>query len=211
LGFILVFVLAGVVTLVAYWWFKGSVYFDDFTLWASGNVFLLSVSLVVIKIIGIIWPPLPGAVFTLASVPFLGWFLAYLLDLIGSLIGSSIAFWLGKKYGFPFLRKLFGDGLVKRIKKFKVKPRREIESVFLLRTLGGGVLLEMVSYASGLLSISYRNFLIGSILSHILIGIPIYYFVGSLLDGRNILVTVFSGIVIVLLFFKFKDRYLEKL
>ncbi len=209
LYYVFAFVLAFVGTIALYWWFKDSVYFDGFTLWASSNALLLGVSLVVIKIIGIVWPPLPGAVFTLASIPFLGWFLAYLLDLIGSLLGSSIAYWLGRKYGFPFLKKLFGDDLVKRVKKFKIRPKREIESVFLLRVFGGGVLLEIVSYASGLLSISYRNFLIGSILSHMLIGIPVYYFVGSLFDGRNLILVVASAVVFVLLFWKFRNRYLE--
>ena len=58
-----------------------------------------------------------------------------------------------------------------------------------------------------LFKIGYKNFMIGTVLSHILMVVPAYYFFGNIFAGKNIIISfVFLGILI-LLFTKFKKRY----
>ena len=98
---------------------------------------------------------------------------------------------------------------LEKLEDFKIKKDRELEMIFLIRTLGGGMVVEVVSYASGLFKIGYKNFLIGTVLSHMLVVIPAYYFFGNIFAGKNILISIASMGVLILLFTKFKKRYFE--
>ena len=63
----------------------------------QSNLILFVPTIIILKALGIIYPPMPGIAFTLASIPLVGWELAYLMDLVGNLIGVTSAFYLGKK------------------------------------------------------------------------------------------------------------------
>ena len=111
----------------------------------------------------------------MASIPFLGWFNAYLVDFFGSLFGGIIAYFLGKKYGHPLLNKILGSDLTEKIEKVKIKKDKEIEGVFVYRLAFGSTILEAIYYGAGFLKIGFKNFLIGSTLSHIVIGVPSFF------------------------------------
>ena len=195
-------------TFLAYLWFVQTPYFETFKLWSQGNLALYFAILALIKVIGIIWPPLPGGIFTLASIPILGWPLAYLADLTGSIIGSSAAFFIAKKWGWDFIKKIFDADIIEKIKKIRIKKSKEIESIFLMRIFGGTI-IEAVCYGAGMFGVSYRNFLIGSILSHPAFSIPLFYFAGSIMNGSGVFLGGFMLLFIVVLFYKLKHRYFE--
>src|SRR3989337_132416 len=95
------------ISVVLYLWFIKLPIFQHFVLWVQQNLLLYFLFLLFIKILGILWPPLPGGLFTLGSIPAIGWELAYIADLVGSVIGSSGAFFMGRRYGPKLLRKFF--------------------------------------------------------------------------------------------------------
>ena len=97
----------------------------------------------------------------------------------------------------------------KKIKSINVKQHREIESVFVLRMLGGGTVMEAVCYGAGLLNVKYKNFLIGSVLSHILFGIPLFLLTNQLFSTKNIVMTGIWVIVPLFILWKVKGRYFE--
>jgi uncharacterized membrane protein YdjX (TVP38/TMEM64 family) len=196
------------VTLGAYFWFARSPYFEPFSLWTQSNLVLFYVFLFFVKAIGLIWPPLPGGVFTLGAIPLIGWSNAYLIDFAATAVASSGAYWLGKRYGMTLVEKITGKGMIEKIQKINIKKERELEAVFLLRLLGGGVVVEVVSYASGLFRISYKSFILGSLLSHLVYGIPYYFLFGNLFSGKNIMMSIVLATILVTLYLKFKNRYL---
>ena len=205
-------ILAGLVTagtMILYYLFSKSVYFDIFFAWSKQNIVLFTAILFLLKIFGIVWPPLPGGIFTLAAIPFIGWLPAYLVDFIGSLVGSSIAFWVGKKYGYPLLDKLFDQTTIDKIKNIKIKPHREIEAITTLRILTGSLFMEAICYSAGLLNVRFINFFIGSIISHLVVGVPAFYLVGGLFDFNNLLFGVLGFVIIIPLLVKLKGRFLE--
>lgn len=195
-------------TIALYFWFTKSPYFESFNLWAQQNLLLFYVTLLTAKILAIVWPPLPGSLFTLGSIPFIGWFQSFLVDLAGGLIGASIAYWLGRKYGYPFLEKLFNDDLVQKIKETKIRPNREIESIFMGRAAGNGNLMELVCYGAGVLRVRFHNFFIASFLAGFL-SLPIYYLGGNLFDGSSLIMGMLVGALTLFLFWKLKGRYVE--
>lgn len=198
-----------VFTLSFFSWFLKTEYFTLLKFWAGQNIVFFFLTLVLIKVVGILWPPIPGGIFTLAAIPVLGWFPAYLSDLAGSLIGSSLAFFLGKKYGYPFLKKIFDKEMVLKIKNIKFKKNKELESIFVLRILSGSIFLEAICYGAGLLNVKFVNFFVASLLSHVVVGVPVYYFAKNIVSSDNIFLNIVSLIIVVLIFWKLKGRYLE--
>ena len=203
------FVGVTAITIIFVYLFSKSIYFSLLNSWIQSNVVLYVASLFFIKVIGIVWPPISGGIFTLASIPFLGWKLAFITDLSGSTVGGLIAYFLGKKYGFPFLVKLLGNDIVAKIKKIKIKKGREIEAVFIYRFLFGSVILEAIYYGAGVLNVNFGKFVIGAILSHVVIGIPIFYLASSIFSGPNMVFTISLSIIALVVILKTKGRYFE--
>lgn len=195
--------------MAAYLWFINHESFHTLQTWSAQNPLSFATLLTSIKIIGIIWPPLPGGLLTIGAIPVIGWHNAYFIDLIGSIIGSSLAYYIGKRYGYNLLSKLFDDSIINKIKNIKVKKTREIEATFTLRLIGGNTVMEAVCYGAGLLNIKYKNFLIGSIGSHVLLGIPTFYFAGNFLRARNLALNGVLALITVYLVWKIKGRYFE--
>jgi len=206
--YILILGAGFLITFGAYFWFTRSPYFEPFKIWTESNIVLFYIFLFFIKVTGIVWPPLPGGIFVLGSIPLIGWFNAYLIDFTAGLVGSTIAYVLARKYGMPLVKKIVDEGMVQKIEQIKIRKERELETIFLIRTLGGAVVVEVVAYASGLFKIGYKNFLIGTILSHILVVTPAYYFFGNIFAGKNIIISIVSFAVLLLLLAKFRKRYL---
>src|SRR3989344_3025781 len=122
-----IFILIFAITLIFFFWFFKSPYFFVVDGWIRQNIILYVFSLFIYKSVGVLFPPIPAGLVTLASIPFLGWFGAYLVDLVGSIFGGMIAYFLGKKYGHPLMVKILGEEITSKIEKVKIKKDKEIE------------------------------------------------------------------------------------
>ena len=197
-----------IVTVVAYTLFVKSTSFESLLNWAQINKLIFLASLIFVKALGIVWPPIPGGVLTLGSIPILGWQLAYFSDFLGSMIGSTVAYYLGRKYGIPFLKKILSDEILEKVEKIKMKSNKEFEAIFFLRAFGGTV-VEIIVYAAGLLKVNFVNFLSASVLSHLIFGIPGFYLTSNVISGENYVITLVSLGALAFVFSKFKGRYFE--
>lgn len=189
-------------------WLRQSGNFESFYLWSQNNFYLYVAVLFLLKVAGIVYPPLPGGILTLGSIPVIGWVNAYLIDFVGSTVGSTINYFMGYKYGISFLDKILDNSAVDKIRSMKIKKGKELETVFMLRVLGGTV-MELVSYACGVLKVKFVFFILVSIASHLAIGIPTYYLAESILTTQNIVISLILSAALLYLFFRFKDRYFE--
>ena len=204
---VLTFVFVAFVVL-AYWFFKSS-YFPIVDAWVKTNIVLYVFALFIYKSIGVLFPPIPAGMLTLASIPFLGWFGAYMVDMAGSIFGGMFAYWLGRKYGRKILHKLFNASMVEKIVKTKIKKGKEIEAVFTFRVLLGSIILEAVYYGAGFLKIPFGKFLIGASLSHIVVGIPSFILANNIFSGKNLILTGILSVVALVFVIKTKGRYFE--
>jgi uncharacterized membrane protein YdjX (TVP38/TMEM64 family) len=178
------------ITLIAYNAFVRTEHFHDLLAWSASNILLLCFFLILIKIIGILWPPIPGIVFTVAAIPVIGWAPAFGVDLIGALIGTCFAFGLSRRYGPKVILKLFGEGGLKQVQRFKFKPEKELEAVIVTRAFTSAV-SELVSYGAGLTTIRFRNFFLGTLISYLVIGMPMFYLLGFVFKQESL----FAGII----------------
>lgn len=197
------------VSFLGYVYFSKTPQFEEFFHWSQNNLYLFIPVVLLFKIAGVVYPPLPSVVFTIAAIPILGWFPAYLIDLTGSLAAGAIDYYLGKRYGYRILNKLFDSQVVEKIKTIRVKPGREIESVIVMRILLGGIIIEAIYYGAGLLGIRFKNFMIGTSVSHIILGIPTFLIGSSIFQAQNLLISITLGVTAILIIYKVKGRYFE--
>lgn len=207
---IIIFVIGLALTLTAYFWFIQSPYFDVFKIWTARNFILYLFILVILKTVGLIWPPLPGGLLTAGSIPVLGWLPAYLSDLTGSIIGASAAYYIAQKWGYKFISKIFDEITIEKIRNIKIKKHRELEAIFFSRIFGGTI-VEAICYAAGLLNINFINYLIGTIASHVALGLPFYFFTNNLFEGKNFIVSFLIAVAFIPWLLIAKKRYLEGL
>lgn len=196
-------------TIVGYAWFSRQPSFQLFMDWAQANFWLYVSILIIIKILAVVWPPLPGGLFTIGSIPIIGPINAFLADFVGGTIGCIIAYFLGRKYGYKLLDKLFDKDILKKIKSIKINKDHEIEAVLLVRGFTSSV-SEAVSYAAGLLGIHFKNFIIGTLLSNLIV-LPYFFLWENVIsfNPKNIIYNLLIMLPAAYLFYKFKGRYLE--
>lgn len=202
------FVIAWVAGMVGIHFLKSNV-FQTYISWAQSNMVLFVSTLIVIKFVSVIFPPLPSVVMSFSAIPIVGWFNAYLIDYAGSMLGSSASYYLAYKYGTPILSKILDRNTVENLSKVKIKIGKEIESVVVLRVLTGATLVEAVNYGAGLLKIPYNKFLIGFLISHPLIGLPMFYFVNSIIQQQNVLITILLAAVGLFSVYLLRGRYFK--
>ncbi|OGH68740.1 MAG: hypothetical protein A2754_00025 [Candidatus Magasanikbacteria bacterium RIFCSPHIGHO2_01_FULL_47_8] len=202
-----------VASFLGYLWMVRQDFFGGLVLWAQENLLLYFAVLVLIKMIGIVWPPLPGGLLALGSVPVIGWTYAFAADAIGGIIGASVAYFLGKKYGRKILRKFFDETTVERVDKVKIAKNHELEAIFILRLFTGSI-SEAISYGAGVLKVKYRSFLLGTSVAYIFF-IPVFYIMGNILrpdgsfDWRFTLLNGSAVLAMGFLFYKLRGRYFE--
>jgi len=167
------------------------------------------ISLLVGKSVAVIYPPLPGGLLTLGSIPLVGWKWAYTIDIIGSSFGATIAYFLGRKYGVRLLNWLMGEKMTKKITDVNVKQKSQFEAAFMLRTASGGVLSDGLAWGGSLIGLDYLPFILGYIVSHLLTTLPIFYLLSLSIELRSWVIVVPAALVAWFLIYKLKGRYFE--
>jgi len=203
------FLLISLVMLIGYMWFVKSPYASSLNEYADDNFVLFCSVLVFIKFVGIVYPPISGGYFTLAAIPIIGWEYALICDLTGSVLGGSVDYYLGRKYGIKIVKKFFGNAISEKIGLIKIKKGKEIEGLIVLRILAGATIVEAIHYAAGLFRIDFWKYTIAMVISHLIIGVPIYWIFGGVL-GTNLTLYLIPVLILALIvLYKMRGRYLE--
>lgn len=161
------------------------------------------------KTVSIVYPPLPGVVLTLASVPLIGWEAAYLVDITGSVFGAIISYQLGQKYGKSILKTILGEKLSGKILQIKLKQKNQVESAIVLRIAAGGALSDGLAWGASLIGFRLLPFIIGYSVSHVITTLPIFYFVGVSIAFHSWVIVGTAAVIAWFLVYKFKGRYFE--
>ena len=200
-------VLAAVATVIFYFWFVKQPFFGAFVAWSGRWLWLYVIVLVFFKALAIVWPPIPGGLLTLGSVAVIGWKWAFFGQVLGGLLGGSIAYFLGRKYGYWLLSKFFDETIIEKIKNVKIYKHREFEAIFFLRIFTTAI-SEAISYGSGLVGIHFRTFFVATLCGFV-IELPIFYLASTILHGGNWFITGPLVLVAGFLFYKLQGRYFE--
>lgn len=167
------------------------------------------VFIILAKAASIVYPPLPGIILTLAMIPILGWQKAYIVELIGSLLGVTAAYGLGYRYGEKLIKWIAGETLLKKIKAVKLKPGNQFEAAFVLRTASGGALSDTLAWGASLIGLRYWPYFLGHWANHVLATLPLFFLIGLSIKLHTWLIAIPVMIFGWLIIWKFKGRYFE--
>lgn len=125
----------------------------------------------IIVIIGIIFAPLTTVPLWPLASNLWGWEIAGIINSTGWIIGGLIAFWIGRRYGEPLVKKLIS---LDQLRKYeKMMPEEDLLwAVILLRMT---IPVDILSYGLGIFSkVKYKTHTLATI-----IGIPPIAFLAS--------------------------------
>jgi len=182
---------------------------DGLVVWARQNLVVYFIFLVAVKTMGLIFPPIPGGLVTWGSIVIIGWQMAFAADFIGAMIGAIANYYMGKKWGVTIVKKIFGDTISNKISKLKIRKGREVESVAVFKIAGGGTIVEAISFFAGIIDLNLKQFLAGSAIASLVIGLPTYILTDNLLSSRNIALNLAAIVAGFLVLYKVKGRYFE--
>jgi len=154
----------------------------------NSHIFLGPLLLILWRIIGIIFPIIPAGVISFAAVPIFGWLATYIYTVTGIMIGTSISFFLARKFREPLAGRFVP---LKKLHQLEgeLSERKRFLAIVALRLFTVPV-MDFSSYAAGLTRISFPKFFLATLIASIP-DIGIFYF------GEKLYETVFGKSVII--------------
>ena len=123
----------------------------------SGFGVLGAVLFILIQVVQVVVPILPGGVSCLAGVLLFGAVKGFLYNYIGICIGSILAFSFAKSCGRPLLHKLFGQKLLQKYDGWTADKRR-FDRLFVLAIFLPVAPDDFLCYLAGTTAMSWRLF-----------------------------------------------------
>lgn len=155
--------------------------------------FLAPFTIIVLRFLGVVLAPLPGAPVSFASMAVLPWHEALIWNFIGAESGAIAAFLIARKFREPVVA-LFAP--LEKIHQWqdRISEKRQFWSFagFRVMTL---VAFDFVSYAAGLTKLPFRTFLFATFLIDIPANLIFFYF-----GGLAVKYSIFIFAVFVLIF-----------
>ena len=128
------------------------------------------------RFLAIVIAPLPGQPVAFMSMAVMPWWQAWTANFIGADVGAVVAFLIARKFREPVAARFTG---LHDLHKFEaaLSGRTRFWGFLGLRFVAAGA-LDFFSYAAGLTKISFRVFLLATLLADIPISLAFFYFGG---------------------------------
>lgn len=148
--------------------------------------------LVLWRMLAIVVPPIPGGLISISLIPVFGWFHTFIYTSIGVLVGTSICFFLARKFREPFVKRFVP---LRQLHEWqdKISERTQFVSFLGIRLTTGSV-MDYISYVAGLSKMRFRIFFTATLIS--LGSDAVLYYLG----GRAFEVSAYLAIGLVVLF-----------
>jgi len=143
--------------------------------------------------------PLPGSPIAFASMVLLPWHKAFLYNFVGSELGAIIAFWVARRFREPIVKYV---APLKKIHEWqdKISEKKQFWGFVGLRVVSVTA-FDFISYAAGLSKLSFRTFLVASLLVDIPVSLLFFYLGGLAVEYSVFLFALFSVVFIIALLF----------
>jgi uncharacterized membrane protein YdjX (TVP38/TMEM64 family) len=147
---------------------------------------------------------IPGPVFTIAGGYAFGIFWGTIYSLIGTLFGSILVFYLGRKYGRPFVESIVNKNDLKKFDKYFKKKGKP--ALFITRAIPVFLPNDLISFASSLTKLKYKEYIIISLIGFIPNLFLLNLFGDQISQGATPLTLIILSILgILLLVYLFRD------
>lgn len=160
---------------------------EFFSEFGSHYPFVAPLLFILLRSLGIIIPPIPGIFIDLVGIATFGWAFGFVYGEIGIMVGSMVAFWVGRLFREPALRYV---APLRRVHEWenKISENTKFWAFVLLRLLSSPA-FDYVSYVAGLTKISARKYFWATLIGSIPIVFLIYY-LGEIAFSRGLYYTL---------------------
>lgn len=168
------------------------------------HLYIGAILLVLLRIIGMIVPMIPGGIVSFAVVPIFGWFATYVYTALGIFIGTSIAFWLARIYREPLVTRFVSLKRIHELEK-QISGKKQFIAIFAFRLFTVPV-VDISSYIVGLTKISYKKFALATFLATVPETL-IFYFGEEFykrLFGKSLFIGIIAMLIIGSIYFIIK-------
>ncbi|MDO8582491.1 MAG: VTT domain-containing protein [bacterium] len=147
------------------------------------------------RFLAIVVAPLPGQPVAFMSMAVMPWWHAWAANFIGADMGAVVAFLIARKFREPVAERFTG---LHDLHKFEaaLSGRTRFWGFLGLRFVAAGA-LDFFSYAAGLTKISFRVFLLATVLADIPISLAFFYFGGMAAQYGVYIMIVFIALFMV--------------
>ncbi len=172
----------------------------------SEHLIIGAILLVALRTLSNVLPAIPGGMIVFSVIPIFGWFIAFLCNMIGILLGASIAFFLARVYREPLVSRFASLNKINQLGK-QVSGKKQFMGLVAFRLFTVPV-VDISSYVIGLTKISFLKFALATFLAT-LPTIATFYFGDEIykrLFGKNLFIGVIAILIIGSIYFIIK-RY----
>jgi uncharacterized membrane protein YdjX (TVP38/TMEM64 family) len=166
---------------------------DELRAFVAGYGVLAPLVFVGLQAVQVLLAPIPGQIMAFVSGYLFGGVLGTIYSLIGVTIGSSIAFWLSRRYGRPFVESVIQNDIMERFDAFV--DTAGLPSLFAL-FLVPGLPDDILCFVSGLTDIKLWKLIsvmfVGRAPAYVLVNVS-----GSSLADDNLSLTVALLLVVI--------------
>ncbi|MBU2109882.1 VTT domain-containing protein [Patescibacteria group bacterium] len=162
---------------------------------------LAPVIFIIIRILSVIFSPIPGFAIDIPGILVFGWLPAFIYSEIGVITGAMIAFFIARKFKEPLIRKFVSLQKLHTWEN-KLSEKQEFWTFVSLRLISKPF-FDYISYAAGLGRISAKKFFLATIIGVIPVEFLFFYFGGIFLNkGIYYAILFIIAIIIIGLVFK---------
>ena len=131
---------------------------DLFVLYIKELGILAPICFVLLQIVQVILPVVPGGVSCIVGVMAFGPVMGFIYNYIGLVIGSCIAYFLANKYGLKLVEKLFKRETIDKYLKYI--QRNYFSKLFWIGIFLPGLPDDLLCYIAGISKMTFQKFLI---------------------------------------------------
>ena len=188
--FILLAILAGTVIIL-----RSFGDLEQFRIWVVQAGAWAPILFILLKAVTYIVAPLSGSPLTLAAGPLFGIWEGTLYSLAGDILGGSVNFWLSRLAKRSVVERLVGESNMRRAARFHDRLA-DWRNLLFLRIVFAGF-YDVLSYAAGLTTLTYRKYLVVSIAGGLPTTILFVALAASLAADRWMNALLLTGVLLV--------------
>lgn len=117
------------------------------------------VAIIVLQILQVVFPVVPGGVGMIVATLLFGIWWGFVINYISIVIGSMLAFLIGRRYGKPLIRRFFPEKLLDKYEKV-LEKQKTFDKVFLVSILLPIAPDDFLCYFAGTTEMSFKKFML---------------------------------------------------
>ena len=168
--------------------FISSRYFEIATTLIKNYPYAAPLIIIVFRFLGVVVAPIPGAPIMFASIAIFPWWQAWLYNFMGTMPATICAFFIARKFREPVVAHF---APLKEVHTWQenISHKRQFWMFAALR-LSSLVAFDFVNYAAGLTAISFKTFILATLLVEIPVGF-VFFYLGGIAIQYSLYIFVF--------------------